>query len=316
MRGRDPETTRPIDVLCIGETMALVVPAAAEPVENATDFRLEVGGAESNVACHLAAAGHRAEWFSALGDDALGRRTLARVAEHGVATGRVRLHPHAPTGLYVKDPGAGVTYYRRGSAASLLSPEHLTGIDWGAVRILHLSGITPALSDSCRALVDAAIDAARAAGTTVSFDVNDRPALWPDRASAAEVIRDIANLADIVLVGRDEAEALWSAATAEEIRTLFPNTPHLIVKDADIEAVEFSAAGRCSVPALRVDVVESVGAGDAFAAGWLHGFLRDASPVDRIAHGHAFAARALSSTRDVPAHREHDTPTPMEGPAR
>ena len=87
MRGRDPETKRPIDVLCIGETMALVVPAAAEPVENATDFRLEVGGAESNVACHLAAAGRRSEWFSALGDDALGRRTLARVAEHGVATG-------------------------------------------------------------------------------------------------------------------------------------------------------------------------------------------------------------------------------------
>lgn len=301
--------------------MALVVPASAVPVERADDFRVEAGGAESNVASHLASAGRRAEWFSALGDDALGRRTLSRIAAHGVATERVRLDPSAPTGLYVKDPGNGVTYYRRGSAASRLSPDDLTGIDWTEVGVLHLSGITLALSDSCRALVHAAIDEARAAGALISFDVNHRPALWPSLAVAAEVIRGTALRADIVLVGRDEAETLWGTTTADDVRSVFPAAPHLVVKDADIEAVEFSSAGTTTVPALRVDVVEAVGAGDAFAAGWLDGFLAGADAEARVARGHACAARALSSTHDVPTNHlptsdSAGTPTATEGSAR
>src|SRR5699024_11875493 len=109
---------RPLDLLSLGETMALVVPARPEPLEEAEDFRLTIGGAESNVACHLASAGHRTAWCSALGEDALGRRVRRDIAAHGVDVQHVRLDPHAPTGLYLKDPGHGVSYYRAGSAAS------------------------------------------------------------------------------------------------------------------------------------------------------------------------------------------------------
>jgi 2-dehydro-3-deoxygluconokinase len=295
-----PPASRGVDVLSIGETMALVVPTRAERVEVAREFRIETGGAESNVACHLAAAGRRAAWLSALGDDALGRRVRTRLDRAGVDTSRVRLDPAAPTGLYVKDPGAGVIYYRRGSAASGLSPEDLTRVAWDDVRVVHLSGITPALSRSCHALVHAAIDAARAHGALVSFDVNHRPALWPDGATAATVIAEAAKRADIVWTGRDEAAALWDTRTADDVRRLFPETPHLIVKDAEIEAVEFSHGERTAVPARRVDVVEPVGAGDAFAAGWLDGLLGGVDAAQRLERGHAFAARALSSTQDVP----------------
>src|SRR6185503_2597863 len=101
-------------------TMALVAPAAAEPLESAADFRIDAGGAEANVASHLAALGRRAAWAGAVGDDALGRRLVRQLADRGVDTRWVTVDLGAPTGLYVKDPGRSVGYYRAGSAASRL----------------------------------------------------------------------------------------------------------------------------------------------------------------------------------------------------
>lgn len=296
-----------LDLLALGETMALVVPARPAPLEEAEDFHVAIGGAESNVACHLAAAGHRAAWVSALGDDALGRRVRRDIAAHGVDVSAVTMDPSAPTGLYLKDPGQGVVYYRAGSAASRMGPETLERLDLVSARIVHLTGITLALSESCRALVHAAIVAAREAGALVSVDVNHRPALWDSTEEAAREIRAAAEQADVLLVGRDEAEVLWGTATPDAIRELFPDVPHLVVKDADIEAVEFEGTVRTAVPTPRVEVVEPVGAGDAFAAGWFDGLLRGEGAEERLIRGHASAARALSSTKDLP------TPGDREG---
>lgn len=296
MLGRDGRGV----VLCVGEAMALVVPAGAAPVETATAFQIDTAGAESNVACHVALAGHPAAWLGALGDDALGRRTRARIAATGVDVSDVTLDASARTGLMVKDPGRGVVYYRDASAASRLGPDAATRIDWDGVGVIHVSGITLALSDSCRALVEALVDAAATHGVPVSFDVNHRPALWATTEDAAATILAVARRADIVWVGRDEAERLWGTATADTLRALLPEPSHLIVKDADIEAVEFSAAGRVAVPARRVDVVEAVGAGDAFAGGWLAALLEGADSAHRLNRGHERAARVLASRWDVP----------------
>ncbi len=292
--------SRAIDVLSIGETMALVVPARAEPLESADDFRLEAGGAESNLACHLAAAGLSARWFSALGDDPLGHRIRRRIESHGVSTDGVVIDDGAPTGVYIKDPGHGVHYYRAGSAASRLSPAALDVVDWSTVDTVHLTGITLALSPSCRDLVHAAIDAARSHDVRVSFDVNHRPALWPDAEAAARTIADAAARADAVFVGRDEAERLWGTSTAADIRSHLPHVPHLVVKDADVEATEFGPVDVVTAPAHRVEVVEAVGAGDAFAAGWLGELIRGGDARRRLENGHATAARALAATSDVP----------------
>lgn len=290
---------RPVDLLAIGETMALVAPTTAERLENAESFHISVGGAESNVACHLAREGLATQWFSAVGDDALGRRVRREVAAHGVDVSNVRLSEAAPTGLYLKDPGHGVLYYRRGSAASRLEPADLDAVDFARVTITHLTGITLALSATCRALVHVAIDRAREVGSLVSFDVNHRPGLWQDDAAA--VIAEAARASDIVFVGRDEAEILWGTRTADEIRSMFPYVPHVVVKDADIEAVDFGADRRTRVATPRVEVVEQVGAGDAFAAGWLRGYLAGKDARGRLMLGHATAALALASTQDVPS---------------
>ena len=134
---------------------------------------------------------------------------------------------------------------------------------------------------------------------TVSFDVNYRPALWPV-ARAAPRLRELADAADVVVVGRDEAQTLWGTTTPDEVRDLLPHVPQLVVKDNDVGATCFSEEGTSFQPALRVGVVEPVGAGDAFAAGYLSGLLKGLHPEARLRHGHVLAALTLQHNSDLP----------------
>jgi len=285
------------EVLAIGETMVVVHPARAEPLESATEFRLGVGGAESNVAAHLAATGIRSAWASAVGDDPLGRRVLAALARSGVDTSLVRVDGERSTGVYFKDPGAGVHYYRAGSAAAGLDASFAAGLPLGVVPWVHLSGITAFLSPGGAALLDAVFDARRAAGLPVSFDVNHRPALR-SAAAAAGKLRELASRADLVFVGRDEAERLWGTPTARDIRDLLPGA-RLVVKDGDVGAHLFDRGREWFVPSREVEVVEPVGAGDAFAAGFLAATLAGAPPEGALDAGHEQAARILGSMSDA-----------------
>lgn len=284
-------------VITLGETMVLVTPASAEALDVATDFHLDVGGAESNVASHLAALGHRAAWVSQVGDDALGHRLESQIRERGVDTRWVRIDPLAPTGVYFKNPGRGVQYFRRGSAASTMSAATLDGLPLEQARLVHVSGITPALSSSCADLIDALLQRISGTDTLVSFDVNYRPALWPVDEAAPRVLA-IAQRADVVFVGLDEAQTLWGTETPEQVRALIA-TPHtLVVKDGDIGATSFSANERTFVPATPTDVVEAVGAGDAFAAGYLSALLNGHDATERLSAGHKRAVLVLGSMTD------------------
>lgn len=292
-------TPVPGALLTAGETMAVVTPLVAEPVESAELFRVDAGGAESNVAAHVAALGQPARWFSRVGADPLGRRVLAQVAARGVDVSPVIVDDAHRTGLYVKDPGRGVHYYRDGSAAAHLSAADAGEVSLDGVAIVHVSGITAALSESAAAFLNALIVRSRARGVTVSVDVNHRAALWSAR-TAAPALRDLARRADIVFVGRDEAEALWDTATPPQIRALLHDVPELVVKDGDIGATVFSGGGEVFVPSRRVEVVEPVGAGDAFAGGYLAARLAGRAAAERLAAGHERAALTLVTTADFP----------------
>ncbi|WP_194396957.1 sugar kinase [Microbacterium atlanticum] len=287
----------PRTLLAIGETMAMVTPVVAAPVEDAEGFLLDAGGAESNVAAHVAALGHRARWFSALGADALGRRIVRQLGARGVDVSRVVFDGEHPTGLYVKDPGAGVLYYRRGSAASFLSQGDADRVSFDGIDLLHVSGITAAISVSAASFLSRVIQRAREHGVPVSFDVNHRAPLW-DAAAAADPLLQLARRADLVFVGRDEAETLWGTATAADVRALLPDVPELIVKDGDVGATAFAGGDEVFEPALVVEVVEAVGAGDAFAGGYLAGWLSGDPVPDRLRAGHERAARTLQTTTD------------------
>jgi len=291
-------------MITLGETMALITPAHAEPLRAAREVRLLTGGAESNVAMHAAQLGVPTAWVSAVGDDALGVRVCDEVAGRGVDTRWVTVDPGAPTGVYFKDPGHGVLYYRRGSAAARMSPASVAGVPLEHAEVVHLSGITPALSASCAALIDTVIDRVALGPGVLAFDVNHRAALWAPGAAASALL-PLARRADLVFVGLDEAECLWHTATADDVRALLPEPTTLVVKDGDVGATEYRrAAGadhRTFAPAIPTEVVEAVGAGDAFAAGYLAALLQGADAAARLQGGHQRAHLVLQSTSDFVA---------------
>ncbi|SFQ67893.1 2-dehydro-3-deoxygluconokinase [Amycolatopsis arida] len=288
------------EVLCVGESMALFVPAEPGPPHLVRSWHRTVGGAESNVACHMAALGLRSAWVSAVGPDPFGRALLDELAAAGVDVSAAYVDPQRPTGIYFKEagvPGSPVRYYRTGSAASGMGPELLRRLHLRGVRLVHLSGITPALSVGCAELVRALL--ARPRGNhRVSFDVNWRPTLWEGRNPA--LLAELAAAADIVLVGDDEAEVVWGTGDPHLLRRLLPEPVALVVKHGERGATLLERdAAPVFAPALRVDVVEPVGAGDAFAAGFLAATLRGASPLARLRAGHVQAAATLRTAADV-----------------
>jgi 2-dehydro-3-deoxygluconokinase len=288
------------DAVCAGESMVLVTPDPPRPLADGGPARIDVAGAESTVACYLARLGATVAWASRVGDDPFGVLVRNQLGGYGVDTALVEVDPAAPTGVFFKDPGVRtrVYYYRTGSAASRLGPELWDRPELAGCRLVHLSGITPALSERCAALVDRALTGRPIPDARYSFDVNYRPALWPPER-AAPVLAGLAGSADTVFVGLDEAGRLWGTRTPDQVRALLPAPRTLVVKDGPVGATSYGPAGTTFVPAPRVAVVEPVGAGDAFAAGYLSGLLRDLPEPARLRLGHLVAAATLRVTGDL-----------------
>jgi 2-dehydro-3-deoxygluconokinase len=295
------------DVVCVGESMAMLVPENPGAMGSGTVFRLSVAGAESNVAAYLSMLGTEVSWISKVGDDPFGRFLLDEISSFGVDVGHTVRDPKRPTGVAFKDRSEAQTkvwYYRSGSAASTLGPEAARLVGSLGARVIHISGITSALSASCRDFL-AEVISTRAAGAAVSFDVNWRPALWKDDGGPAAML-DVARAADIVFVGLDEANALWGSTDPAEVRRLLPDPEFLVVKQGAegctvFRRDEFHRDERIFVPALVVDVVEPVGAGDAFAAGFLSGYLGGMTIRDAGRLGTIVASCSLSVATDIGA---------------
>ncbi|MEU8561199.1 sugar kinase [Streptomyces cyaneofuscatus] len=323
------------DVVCLGESMVTFLPSQPGRLADVPSFGRGIGGAESNVACALAAAGHRAAWVGRVGADGFGDHLVETIGGYGVDTSAVRRDPERPTGIYFRtatDRGAGaheVAYYRAGSAASAMSPANVPYEEVFAGRVLHLSGITAALSADCLELVRE-LTAPRPGRPLVSFDVNHRPHLWRGGPADASVLLELARRCDLVFVGEDEAEEAWGIVGAEAIRAALPEPAVVVVKrgsagatvfasglrpgprssnagGAENDGAEFAPDTVTPVPALRVDVVAAVGAGDAFAAGFLSATLRGLPVRDRVRHGHLMAAAVLTVPGDLtePPARDH-----------
>ncbi|MFD4788931.1 sugar kinase [Streptomyces sp. NPDC058459] len=312
-----PDAVDVVDVVALGESMVTFLPDRPGRLADVPVFRRGIGGAESNVVCALAAAGHSARWVGRVGADGFGQHLVERIGSYGVDTGAVRVDPARPTGIYFRTAADRATdahevaYYRAGSAASAMAAGNtdLAALDAG--RVLHLSGITAALSPGCRELLHT-LTAPREGRPVVSFDVNHRPGLWREEGDDALVLLDLARRADIVFVGTDEAEDAWGTrGGVEEVRRLLPEPRVLVVKEGPLGATVFertdSGESSVRVPALTVDVVATVGAGDAFAAGFLSATLRGLPVRDRLRHGHLMAAAALTVPGDlaVPPARDH-----------
>lgn len=281
-------------VLCVGEALVALTPPKGASLEDTDVLEVSAAGAEANVAVHLARLGVRARFAGVVGCDPLGHRLVATLAAEGVDTGCVGFDDGLPTGLYLKNPsdsGTAVHYYRNGSAATRLRAVPEEAME--GVGHVHVTGITPAISDSCRALVGSIL---AGNGYTTSFDVNYRPSLW-GVDQAGPLLQDLASRATVTFVGLDEARRLWGVGSADEVRAMLPSE-ELVVKNSEHSAYAFAGTQRTVVPALRVPVLEHVGAGDAFAAGYLSVRRRGGDLTTALRCGHALAASALAARGD------------------
>ncbi|OJF13440.1 sugar kinase [Couchioplanes caeruleus] len=284
-------------LLTFGETMGLVTADGIGALDRVRGFRLGIGGAESNVALGVARLGLPATWIGRVGRDATGDLIERRLRADGVEA--VVIRDPSFTGLMVKHRRTGallhVDYHRAGSAGSRLMP---ADIPVGAVRaaaIVHVTGITPALSDSARAAVFQAVETARAAGVPVSVDVNFRAKLWSPY-DAGPVLRDLVSRADLVFAGPGEAALIVDGPPLQGLAALGPT--EVIVKDGARGCTALIDGERHTVPARDVVVVDPVGAGDAFAAGYLADRLSGAAPAARLATAIAAGAFAVTVPGD------------------
>ncbi len=285
------------DLVSIGETMVGFV-----SLDDPRRFTATMAGAESNVAVGMAQLGCRTRWVSRLGDDPLGRLLENEVAGRGVDVA-VERDGARPTGVltkHVTGSGTVVRYYRSESAARSLSVHDLDRA--GPTDRIHVTGITPALSASAAGLAEAIVAGASGLDARVSFDVNYRPALWPDAATAARVLLSLARRADVVFVGDDEAEALFGTSSSAAISDLIlrGDDQELVLKRGAQGATVIGGGGEVTEPALRAQLVDATGAGDAFAAGYLAASSFGWPRRDRLRLGHVMGARVVGVLDDVP----------------
>jgi len=297
-----PASDQPdLDVITVGEAMALLMACEPLPLEQVARFERATAGAELNVSVGLARLGFQVGYISRLGADSLGRNLLAFMKAEGIDLRHVQTDGRYPTGFMLKsmaldgsDPQ--IEYFRRGSAASHMSLNDMPAEVVREARLLHLTGISPALSGTCLDLVFGLAGQARRAGRLVSFDPNLRPRLWPSQAAMVATLNELAEQADLVLPGLAEGKLLTGCRHAEGIADFYlaRGASQVVVKLGPEGAYYASASERGIAPGRRVErVVDTVGAGDGFAVGVISALL-DGLPLSAAAaRGNAVGARVV-----------------------
>lgn len=292
------------ELVTFGEAMGLLFTEPARPLRTAAGFSRSIAGAESNVAIGMCRLGHTSGWFGRVGDDAFGLGILDALRREGVEVSRSAVDSEAPTGLLIRDRHPErriqVLYYRHGSAGARLGPGDVDENYVAGARVLHVTGITPALSDSCLEAVRTALEAARRHGATVCFDPNLRVRLWPSERAAA-TIGPLLALADIVLTGDGETAKLSGRAGVKEGARWFleRGAGLVVVKQGEGGAWASDELREWSAPAHPVTVVDPVGAGDAFAAGFLSGWLRNFDVATCLAEANIVGAMSVQVPGDI-----------------
>jgi 2-dehydro-3-deoxygluconokinase len=309
-RREDPGHDEPPDVVTLGECLVALVATSLGPMAEATSFERHVAGAEANVAVGLARLGHHPVFIGRVGADGFGTAIRRRLRGEGVRTDFLRVDASAPTGVLVRERRilgpAEVTYYRAGSAGARLEPGD---VDAAAdlirsARWLHLTGITPALSASASSAVDRAADLAHESGLIITLDLNLRRKLWSE-AKAASILSKLAARADIVLGSADEAALVTGSDPSTDpgglAAALIALGPSMVVIKLGSDGALGLARGDepVHIPGLATTVIDTIGAGDGFAAGFIASRLEGADLRRALEVGNACGAAATSVVGDL-----------------
>lgn len=293
---------KPLQVITFGETMALFMPSHTEGLERAQFLSQGFGGAESNVAIGLSRLGINVGWFSRLGQDPFAQHIYKTIRGEGVDVSHVIFDEAAPTGMMFREKVMGkvaVHFRRKHSAASQMTPADLDEEYIKQADILHITGIMPALSKGCREAVFAAVKIAKEAGVKICFDPNLRLKLWT-LEEARPVIFELAAQADYFLPGYDELKLLYNT---EDEQSIFNELKKLkatcIVKGVGDFNVILEQGSKTQVPFYKAEhVIDTVGAGDAFCAGFLAGVVKGLSYEEAVKIAGINGALAVQTVGD------------------
>jgi 2-dehydro-3-deoxygluconokinase len=320
----------PGGLVTLGEALVTIGSVEPGPWAVGSGLRASFAGAEANVAIGLARLGHPACWMGRLGQDPAGNLVLRGLRAEAVDVSRVRRDADAPTAVLLREQRtsdqAGIRYFRSGSAGSRLASDDIDAEVVVGAGLVHVTGITAGLGVGPLAAVRRLVDLARQAGVPVSFDVNYRAALWSE-ADAAEVLAPLARQADLVFGGPEELALLSRSGAVDPAEVaaelLDAGVREVVLKDGSRGATSYSAPSAelvegsggsdpqsWSVAAFPVTVVDPVGAGDAFVAGYLSGVLAGLDPLEKLDRGARLGAIAVSTRGDwegLPLLAELDT---------
>ncbi|MDW8072802.1 MAG: sugar kinase [Nitrososphaerota archaeon] len=265
------------ELIALGEALIQFNALTKGPLRHVTLFEKHVAGAEANVAVCVSRLGRSSAFISRVGDDEFGRCIEAWLRAERVDTRWLKTEPGAPTGIYFVQRGypipsrSSMVYYRRGSAGSRLSPEDLEEEAFRDARMVHFTGITPALSATAREACLKAISLAQNNGLAVSIDTNIRPVLWPSLEEASEVLMPMVEKADILFTDPTDAEVLIGENEPEKILEVFRNLGigTVVIKLGERGALASSGSEKARAEAINVSVEDPIGAGDALAGTFL-----------------------------------------------
>ncbi len=278
------------DVYTLGEALGVV---SSGRVRHESEARLDVCGPEFTLAIALARLGHRSAYLGKLGADELGARALTALRGEGVDVLDVRVAAGTPTGLVLRETRVGreprMIHYRAGSAGSLLTPGNVPIDRIAAAKMLHVTGITAGLGRNALEAVRAAVSAARNADVVISFSVEYVPELWPSVREAEEVLSELACASHLLFLRQDELDLVKPALTPEREVVVDRGA-----KGASVRADRM----RYDVPGWQVPIVDTAGAGEAFAAGYISAALDGLIPQERLHRGALLSAAAVTSASD------------------
>jgi 2-dehydro-3-deoxygluconokinase len=299
------------DVVTLGETMVSL--RTGTPLRLGGTLTMTMAGAESNVAIGLARLGHTVRWGGRVGADEVGAFILRTLRAESVAVDTVVLDAERSTGLMLAERRVAdisrVSYYRTGSAGSALAGTDAVACLAEVPRILHVTGITPALSPSAAEAVATAVRLARHAGALVSVDVNYRSGLWSSQ-QARPVLSELVRSAHIVIASEDELGLVLDCPADESTAAdelVASGVSLLVITRGARGATLWHEGNAHHAAAIPVPVLDTVGAGDAFTAGFLSGVLDGISPCAALRRGTltgAFAVAAVGDWEGLPTRAE------------
>jgi len=293
------------NVLLIGEPLALLIAQETGPLAEVENFTRKLAGAEVNVGIGLTRLGHEAKFVSRLGKDPFGDYITTVLQHEGINTDWVSYDHHYLTGLMLKgkvaegDPP--IQFYCQGSAATKITAEMIDELDLDNIDFIHISGVFPAISQSCRVATKHLMQRARKLGIPISFDPNLRPTLWGDDALMVQWSNDLAAQADIVLPGIEEGQILTGSSEPSKIADFYQTlgAKQVIVKLGADGAYLRDQATSQIIPGFKVtSVVDTVGAGDGFATGVVSGLVEGLSITDAVRRGNAIGAIQIGHISD------------------